>query len=56
MDLADPPIDFVSLAKGMGVDGAVARKPEEIKPALEKAFASNKPFMLEVVTEGAVAP
>ena len=56
MDLADPPIDFVSLAKGMGVDGAVARKPEEIKPALEKAFASNKPFVLEVVTEGAVAP
>ena len=56
MDLDDPPIDFVQLAKGMGVDGAVATKPDQIKPALEQAFSSNKPFVLEVVTEGKVAP
>jgi len=56
MDLNDPPIDFVQLAKAMGVDGAVAKHPDEIKPALEKAFSSGKPFVLEVLTEGSVSP
>jgi thiamine pyrophosphate-dependent acetolactate synthase large subunit-like protein len=40
----------------MGVDGALAQHPDEIKPALEKAFSANRPFVLEVVTEGAVSP
>ncbi|MEE2775233.1 MAG: thiamine pyrophosphate-binding protein [Acidobacteriota bacterium] len=54
MDLTKPDIDFVDLAKGFGVAGETVREPEEIRPALERAFAAGKPYLLDVFIEGAV--
>jgi len=48
MDIADPPLDFVALAKGMGIDGAYVDTDEGVAPALEKAFQSGKPYLLEL--------
>jgi benzoylformate decarboxylase len=48
MDIADPPLDFVALAKGMGIDGAYVDTDAGVAPVLEKAFASGKPYLLEL--------
>jgi benzoylformate decarboxylase len=54
MDLADPALDFVSIARGMGVQGRRITRPDEIRPAALEALASKAPFVLEVATEGSV--
>jgi acetolactate synthase-1/2/3 large subunit len=40
--------DFVKLAESFGVAGLHVNKPEEIQPALQKALASKKSFVLDV--------
>jgi benzoylformate decarboxylase len=52
MDLVTPDLGFVDLARGMGVAGARVTKPGELRPALEKAIATGKPSLLDVVIEG----
>jgi benzoylformate decarboxylase len=52
MDLVTPDLGFVDLARGMGVGGARVTKPAELRPALERAIASGKPYLLDVVIEG----
>lgn len=49
LSLDDPPIDWVSLAKGMGVDGARCETGEEFEAAFEKAVKMNAPFLIEAV-------
>jgi acetolactate synthase-1/2/3 large subunit len=45
------------LARTMGADGFQVRKPGELSGALDKAFSSKKPSVVEVMTEmTAVAP
>lgn len=41
--------DFVALANAFGVDGMRITKEDEVKPTLEKAFALNKPVVVECV-------
>ena len=45
-----PGIDFVSLAKGYGVDGVRATTADELKQALTAALASQAPTLIEVPT------
>jgi benzoylformate decarboxylase len=52
MNFDNPPLDFVGLARGMGVAGKCITKPDDIKPAIKEALAKNRPYVLEVVTEG----
>jgi benzoylformate decarboxylase len=52
MDLVAPDLGFVELARGMGVDGARITTPGELRPALEKALAARRPFLLDVAIEG----
>jgi benzoylformate decarboxylase len=52
MDLVTPDLGFVDLARGMGVAAARVTKPAELRPALEKAIASGKPYLLDVAIEG----
>ncbi|MDE2361249.1 MAG: hypothetical protein KGM42_01115 [Hyphomicrobiales bacterium] len=52
MDLAGPALDFVRLAAGMGVAGARVETADEIAPALRKAVAAGKPYLLEIAIEG----
>ncbi|MDA1015573.1 MAG: thiamine pyrophosphate-binding protein [Planctomycetota bacterium] len=48
---------FADIAKSMGADGIVVRKPSELSGALDCAFAADGPFVVEVITEmTAVAP
>ena len=52
MDLAEPQLDFVSLAKGMGVEGECIEDPDRLGDAVKRAFASGAPHVIEVVIAG----
>ena len=47
LDLDDPALDWVSLAKGMGVDGARATTMEEFNRAFAAGLAHDGPFLIE---------
>ncbi len=49
LDLTGPELDFVSLARGMGVDAARASTAEELTAALERALAEPGPSLVEAV-------
>ncbi|MFM1654634.1 thiamine pyrophosphate-binding protein [Brevibacillus sp. B_LB10_24] len=44
-------IDFVKTAEGMGVRGELVTDWKDIKPALERGFSLNKPYLIEVVVD-----
>jgi benzoylformate decarboxylase len=52
MDLAGPALDFVLLAAGMGVEGIRVEKADAIAPALARAVAANRPYLVEIILEG----
>jgi benzoylformate decarboxylase len=52
MDLVDPKVDFVGLAKAMGMSAERIAEPEALAPALQRAFASPGPKLLDVVVDG----
>jgi benzoylformate decarboxylase len=45
-----PDIDFVSLAKGYGVEGVRAATAEELRQALTNALVSQTPTLIEIAT------
>ncbi len=47
-DLEDPPIDFVTLARSMGVDATLVDKPHDISDAVSAALDSGRPHLLEL--------
>jgi len=52
MDLTGPALDFVRLAEGMGVEAVRVDKADDIAPALQKAVAANRPYLVEIGIEG----
>jgi benzoylformate decarboxylase len=52
MDLTGPDLDFLHLAAGMGVEGVRIEKADDIAPALSKAVAANRPYLVEIAVEG----
>ena len=48
MDLDRPLIDFVGLARSLGVSGTRVEKSSDIGPAVEKALASGGPHLVDV--------
>ena len=52
MDLEHPIVDFVSIAKGHGVDAKKIEDPNEIGPAIAKALSSGSATLLEIVISG----
>lgn len=42
--------------KGFGGDGAYVERPDQVRPALEQAMASDKPFLINVEIAGAGSP
>jgi acetolactate synthase-1/2/3 large subunit len=46
--------DFPLLAKAFGIESAQVLDPCALKPALEKALATDAPYLLEVQTRGDV--
>jgi thiamine pyrophosphate-dependent acetolactate synthase large subunit-like protein len=55
-DLSNPPLHFVDIARGLGVQAARVEKPWEIKQAIEQALAHPGPFLIDLVLEGDVHP
>lgn len=49
LDISKPPIDFVSLAQGMGMPASRATTAEEFNSALEKAFREPGPHLIDAV-------
>jgi acetolactate synthase-1/2/3 large subunit len=47
-DVDLPPINYTDIAKGFGCYSEKVEKPEDIKPALERAIASKMPAVLDV--------
>jgi benzoylformate decarboxylase len=48
-DLAQPELRFDRLAQGQGVDAVRIERPEEIAPALDRALADDRPFLIDLV-------
>jgi len=50
-EVALHPIDFVKFAEACGGVGFRCEKPDEVRPALEAAFHSSKPAIIEAVVD-----
>jgi len=48
-DLSRPPIDFVSLAKGMGVDAIRVETADELVTALERSLNEPGPYLIDAI-------
>ncbi|MBT5667257.1 MAG: acetolactate synthase large subunit [Rhodospirillaceae bacterium] len=49
MDLSRPDLDWLMLARGMGVDGARVTSADELNKALDAGFATQGPYVIEVM-------
>jgi benzoylformate decarboxylase len=49
MDMKDPPIDFVSVARGFGLSARSITNPLEVVSALQEAIQSKAPNLIEVI-------
>lgn len=47
---------YHKMVEGLGGYGELVERPEEIRPALQRAFASGKPACLNVIIDPAAAP
>ena len=54
MDLTDPVVDFVTIAKGFGMKAKAVQSGEEVGPAVREAFASGEPYLLDISLDGSV--
>jgi acetolactate synthase I/II/III large subunit len=50
-----PETRYDELVESLGCDGILVRDPKELKPALERAFASGRPTLVNVLTDPDVA-
>jgi acetolactate synthase I/II/III large subunit len=48
--------DFAAIARAYGIDGVRIEAPADFKPALQKALALGKPYVLDVIMENAPVP
>ncbi|MDB5750422.1 MAG: thiamine pyrophosphate enzyme domain protein TPP-binding [Ramlibacter sp.] len=49
LDLGDPALDWVALAKGMGVEAARATTMEQCADLMAKSFRQDGPFLIDLV-------
>jgi benzoylformate decarboxylase len=52
MDLINPQIDYVGLARSLGVPGEHIEKPSEVGTALKRGLASGGPYLIDVKIDG----
>jgi len=53
MDLVNPRLDYVGLAKSMGVAGELVEKSADVGPAMHRGLASGGPYLIDVRIDGA---
>jgi acetolactate synthase I/II/III large subunit len=51
LDLVDPSLDWVSLARGMGVDAARVETPSELIDLMRSAIRRKGPFLIEMMID-----
>ncbi|MFB2921272.1 thiamine pyrophosphate-dependent enzyme [Aerosakkonema funiforme] len=51
VDTEIPQADFVQIARAMGTDGICVKQESELEAALEKAIASSRPFVVDVIID-----
>jgi benzoylformate decarboxylase len=56
MDLADPSIDFVGLARSLGVQAERAMTLDAVRSALAKAFSAPGPTLIDVEVDPSFSP
>ena len=54
LDIEGPLVDVVGSARAMGVDAERVAQPTELRPALERAFAAGRPYLLDIAIEKTV--
>jgi len=54
MDIVEPEIDMVALARSLGVDAVRITEPDELTAALKASLASNQPRLIDVPISRAV--
>ena len=54
LDISEPLVDFVSIAKGFGLQAVKVEAAEDVGPAIERAFASGEPWLIDAVVDGAL--
>jgi benzoylformate decarboxylase len=52
MDLTNPLLGFPELAQGMGVKGETVTAAADIGPAMARALAEPRPYLIEIVISG----
>jgi thiamine pyrophosphate-dependent acetolactate synthase large subunit-like protein len=55
-DLSYPPLGFVDMARGMGVQGVRVEAPEQVEPAVRRMLDHTGPFLVDLVLEGDTHP
>jgi acetolactate synthase-1/2/3 large subunit len=50
-----PELRYDRVVEALGGHGELVSRPDELRPALERAFASGKPALVNVLTDPAVA-
>jgi acetolactate synthase-1/2/3 large subunit len=50
-----PELRYDRVVEALGGHGELVSRPDELKPALERAFASGKPALVNVLTDPSVA-
>jgi acetolactate synthase-1/2/3 large subunit len=50
-----PETRYDQLVESLGCDGVLVREPEQLRPALERAFESGRPTLVNVLTDPEVA-
>jgi len=50
-----PETRYDELVESLGCDGILVRRPEELRPALERAFSSGRPTLVNVLTDPEIA-
>ena len=53
MDFANP-LNLSAIAQGMGIAGEKVEDPQELGPAVRKAFESGKPALIDVSIDGSL--
>ena len=51
MDVEIPQVNFAEIARSMGADGMCVEKESDIQAVLEKAMASEQPFVIDVIID-----
>src|SRR5207244_4144762 len=52
MDLVNPRLDYVGLAKAQGVPGELVEKSADVGPAIHRGLASGGPYVIDVRDDG----